>query len=648
MKLTTKLKFGFLAIFLSLFYLLIVFNSTGIGFISKTKDTTESINKITANNEAMALGQVAQVTLNKEYLRKIFDLGMSKDVYATKTQSEDALAGIKRFERTVGTLGASTTVLPILKKLEAATNEYTVLVKAKIEKENLLKNLYDNISGNSAEILKTSEEISALEYEINAVFSRKITTEFTNLDSALRPFVEKIHQDNKVVIEEINSGAEKTKKQVIFTNITNIVTILIIIAFLVLLAMNIINSTNKILNTILALTSQLSQLDLNINFNELSRKNIDKYDFKRLVSEIKGIFDKEKFKKIKFNNLKNLKKSDFTVVKEFRKESYELNLMRVSFEKMIDAFKETIQEISNASSHTKNGANKISETILKSSSSSEEISASISEITGYVNESVKKMVQMADRSTKITNESTEMIGEFDRIMNDNEVVIDNSLKEKATIKNATDKINMIAVEIGDNVEGVAKLKDLSNEIKEFVKKIYYITDQTNLLALNAAIEAARAGEAGRGFAVVADEIRKLAGSSKLMAEEIDNKINNISERIDVTVNNSNKSKEKMSDITDEIDRIEDTFENVIDSLANAMTSILVIYDKTKAQTDELGELNENSNEIKKVFEEISISIGEIDGAMDDTSASINGLVEVVENLVETAEIENNAINKFKF
>jgi len=99
MKLTTKLKFGFLAIFLSLFYLLIVFNATGIGFIGKTQDTTKSITKITEDNKNMSLGQVAQVRLTNDYLRKIFDLGLAKDVFAAKTLSEDALGGIKKFQR---------------------------------------------------------------------------------------------------------------------------------------------------------------------------------------------------------------------------------------------------------------------------------------------------------------------------------------------------------------------------------------------------------------------------------------------------------------------------------------------------------------------------------------------------------------------
>ena len=99
------------------------------------------------------------------------------------------------------------------------------------------------------------------------------------------------------------------------------------------------------------------------------------------------------------------------------------------------------------------------------------------------------------------------------------------------------------------IEEIEKVKMLilenntSNKIQKITGfSIKSISDQTNLLALNAAIEAARAGEAGRGFAVVADEIRKLAANSKQMAEEIENKINNISERIDVTVEKSNNSK----------------------------------------------------------------------------------------------------------
>lgn len=213
MKLTSKLKLGFLAIFLSLFYLLIVFNSTGIGFIGKTQATTESIKKITEDNQNMSLGQVAQVRLTNDYLRKIFDLGNSKDVFAVKTQTDDALSGIKRFERTISALPEAEGIIQILKKLEAHTNEYSALVKQKIEKQAELNNLYDNIAGNSAEILRLTEEIKTLDYEMNGVFSRKIVTEFTNVDNKIQATVAKTRENNEKLITGINETAEETKNK---------------------------------------------------------------------------------------------------------------------------------------------------------------------------------------------------------------------------------------------------------------------------------------------------------------------------------------------------------------------------------------------------------------------------------------------------
>ncbi|TAJ15551.1 methyl-accepting chemotaxis protein [Marinilabiliaceae bacterium JC017] len=72
-------------------------------------------------------------------------------------------------------------------------------------------------------------------------------------------------------------------------------------------------------------------------------------------------------------------------------------------------------------------------------------------------------------------------------------------------------------------------RSLSLQTSEEIQRITDISDEINILSLNASIEAARAGEMGKGFNVVAHHVRKLAGNTKKLSDNIVDKVEKVSD-----------------------------------------------------------------------------------------------------------------------
>ncbi len=121
----------------------------------------------------------------------------------------------------------------------------------------------------------------------------------------------------------------------------------------------------------------------------------------------------------------------------------------------------------------------------------------------------------------------------------------------------TEKISLMAAK---NVKILGEAaNDSTKSVEEISKKITVIDDivfQTRLLSLNASIIAAKAGENGQGFNVIAYEVQKLAGKSKLEADEIEKlskitvqKTNNAGQMVEEIIQDITKTSGLVQQIT---------------------------------------------------------------------------------------------------
>ena len=584
MKLTQKLSIGFFIIILSMTAFLINLKISSNSVMNDFNNTVTKVENIKNNNANVVLLQISSTALSNDFFKNIMILANTQELYNINNSSSAALLGLQNFSDNFLLLNKDEKAEKIVNKLKENVMEFSELKKSEIS-------LINQNKLNESKALKTNDYLE-----------NNILTPLNELNFIIAPILENLNIQNTNSINEINEVAKATEGMIKTSNLINLGFAFSIIVIILIMAFISIKSIKDIFNNLMRSFKHLSNLELDFKLNLPNKKNI----------------------------------------------SYELKIINESISKITSAFKETISEIIINSNDTKDEASKISLTILKNGSSSQQISTSINKITENINLSVKKLVSMSEKSDEISNDSINMLELFTSIKNKNKDMLEESLQEKDTVKNATKKVNIITEEIEKNIEDVENLNLLSIEIGEFVKKIYAITDQTNLLSLNAAIEAARAGEAGKGFAVVADEIRKLAGNSKNTAEDIENKLIAISDTIKTAVKNSTDSTKKMNEMTYEIGKIENTFEKIMGNLQNVLESLELIYSDTNKQTSSILELSTDSNEVKNVFENISQNIEEINLAMTNTSTSINNLILVSDSLIENSEKTNSSILRFSF
>ncbi|TMU79133.1 methyl-accepting chemotaxis protein [Pseudomonas fluorescens] len=288
------------------------------------------------------------------------------------------------------------------------------------------------------------------------------------------------------------------------------------------------------------------------------------------------------------------------------------NTFLAKLQAMITQVVTSVQSVSDSSEHTADIAIRTNIGIQKQMAEIDQVATAVQEMTATAQDVARNATQAAQAASHADQAASQGM---------------------QIVRDTSDSIGVLAVEIGKAVGVVQTLAKDSENINAILTAIRGIAEQTNLLALNAAIEAARAGEQGRGFAVVADEVRNLAQKTQKATEEIQSMIQHLQQGtrdvVRVMEDSQNRTDESVQHAAKAAEALE-TITQAVSVINDMNTQIASAAEEQSAVADDI---NRNVINIGQVANEVA------GGADESSSASAD--------LTKLAEQQRRLINQFK-
>jgi methyl-accepting chemotaxis protein len=253
------------------------------------------------------------------------------------------------------------------------------------------------------------------------------------------------------------------------------------------------------------------------------------------------------------------------------------------------------------------------------------------------------------------------------------MALDMAAKFSANSEKGSTKVAEVTAH-GDRVleimkETMEKMRALSESVQSIVAFLDFIQDvneKTNLLSINAFIISAESGEKGRGFHVVAEQIRTLANQTRRSANEINDHVAKVIQRVRgvektlesgveelITLQNqSHLAKEMLAEINSDAEKSTQAAQKTSRALSEQANGIRSITRASVEISAQIGRLAGNfrqwvtsSDEHLTKLEKVLDLSEHVRGSIDEQNRSGRLILQTVEELKEMSEALRSSSRK---
>ncbi|MFW5799955.1 MAG: BMP family ABC transporter substrate-binding protein, partial [Spirochaetota bacterium] len=227
-----------------------------------------------------------------------------------------------------------------------------------------------------------------------------------------------------------------------------------------------------------------------------------------------------------------------------------------------------------------------------------------------VEEKLPRLIESSDSNSKMIDSTQELANELS----------DRAIKGSKSIIQA--------------IQSIQQISESRSKLEKFVTNIIEIADNTRLLSINASIEAANAGSRGSGFVVVANEIGKLASTTQIHANNATSLIEELKDKLELSINLSREGDNSLNYIFDGIDKTVDIINNFSKSISNETNNI-------QSVKNSINELIRITNDVKNMIDYQSEKISEY----KDTLTKLEDLSSNIENILDEQTEQRNKLGE---